>query len=60
MGYTIERQRVTPAGNVCYELVRDDLQRITVAIPRKFASGDQVDTIITAALDNLLPPAKPF
>jgi hypothetical protein len=58
--YTIERVRVTPAGNVAYQVVTDTLQRVTVTIPRRHATVPTIDTIVTHALANISPPPKPL
>jgi hypothetical protein len=58
--YTIEAVRVTPAGNVVYSVARNDLQRVSVVVRRRFASGALADTIITETLAHLRVPTKPF
>ena len=59
-GYQVERVRTTPNGNLTYELVLDDWSRATVTIPRRRATADLLDGIITRALARRVRPAKPF
>lgn len=60
MGYTIERVRVTPRGNVTYQVVRDDLTRASVTIPRRLATVPNIDATITRALANIYRPTRPL
>lgn len=46
-------------GLVLYGIVTDTLQRMTVAVPYKFATTDQAEQIIEHAIAGLDRPAKP-
>jgi len=58
--YVIGHIGETPAGNVVYELVRPDLQRMAVTIRRKHATGDNIDAVIRHAIANVYRPTKPL
>jgi hypothetical protein len=60
LGYTVEGVRVTPAGNLCYLLVMDDLSRRSVTIPRKRAADGPREATIAHALANVYRPTKPL
>jgi hypothetical protein len=58
MDYTIGHVGVTPHGNVVFELVVPGPRRAHVTIPRKLATGDNIDAAIQHALAASLRPLR--
>ena len=57
--YVISTMRRHGSGMVLYGIVTDTLQRMTVAVPYKFATSDQATAIIDHAVAGLDRPPKP-
>lgn len=60
LGYHVENVRVTPLGNLTYQLVLDDLSRRSVTIPRRRATDGQREATIAWALGHVYRPTKPL
>jgi hypothetical protein len=57
--YVISTTRPTLTGNVVFEVVTDQLQRLYVTMPNRQTDGPTIDTTIRAALGALYRPPDP-
>lgn len=58
-GYVISTIRPTPAGDVMFEVVADNLQRLHVMMPNARTDAQTIDATIRAALGALYRPPDP-
>lgn len=59
VGYMISTTRAAGAGKVMFEVVTDDLQRLTVQMRSRQTSRENIDATIRHAIDALYTPPSP-